>query len=202
MTPWKSNFSISSLSMATLKGFPLLKTSLPKKGKKRAWQKLMTASEKTTERVQKHVWAAEEAGEKHWTAAFSLPPFAHPSGESHAISLILVCGWQRGPQLCSSPHSHGSVPPARPPHRHSAARRKRWQGGGSGGLHQGETLPVGSRQFQAIAPCSLGFCLHTHEHTHKSMQRQMTINGYDNVLFFGGGEEEGLGGYRVTCFVC
>lgn len=59
-----------------------------------------------------------------------------------------------------------------------------------GGLHQGETLPVGSRQFQAIAPCSLGFCLHTHTHvctsthTHTYMQRQMTINGYDNAVSF------------------
>lgn len=51
---------------------------------------------------------------------------------------------------------------------------------GGGGLHQGESLPVGSRQFQAIAPCSLGLCLHTCAHT--AIQRQMTINGYDNGL--------------------
>lgn len=66
---------------------------------------------------------------------------------------------------------------------------------GVGGLHQGETVPVGSRQFQAIAPCSLGSCLHTRTHTcaqeltHTYMRRQMTINGYNNAeslfSFFG-----------------
>ena len=43
--------------------------------------------------------------------------------------------------------------------------------------------------------------LFTHTHTHISMQRQMTINGCDNVvcvlsLFSGGG-----GGCTATCFV-
>lgn len=59
-----------------------------------------------------------------------------------------------------------------------------WAGECRGGLHQGETLPVGSRQFQAIAPCSLGFYLHTRVHTQLSMRRQMTFNGCDNVACF------------------
>lgn len=65
---------------------------------------------------------------------------------------------------------------------HTVAPLPGGEDGGEGGLHQGETLPVGSRQFQAIAPCSLGFCLHTR--TNISKQMQMTINGYNNVLCF------------------
>lgn len=49
------------------------------------------------------------------------------------------------------------------------SRRGWWWWGGS---HQGETLPVGSRQFQAIAPCSLGFCLHTQTRTHTRIQAE------------------------------
>lgn len=145
----------------------------------------MTGSAKATQRGKNTSELVKNYEKNTEQLLFSLFPFAHPRRESLAISLILVCGWQRGPQLCSSPHSHSSVPPLAPPHCHSAARRKRWQGwelgvGEWGGVHQGETLPVGSRQFQAIAPCSLGFCLHTRA------QRQMTINGYNNVVCFSG----------------
>ena len=93
--------------------------------------------------------------------------------------------------LCP-PAAHLTVTPL--PGGEDGGEGERWgaRGARGGRLHQGETLPVGSRQFQAIAPCSLGFCLHTHTHTHISMQRQMTINGCDNVvcvlsLFSGGG---------------
>lgn len=183
MTLLKNKFSISSMSRAALTGFPLLKTSPPKKKKKRAWQKLMTASEKTTERVQKHVWAAEEVRGKTLNSCF-LPSSLCSSFGGVPCDLPDPSLWltEGTAALFISPLTWFYAP-RRPPHRHSAARRKRWWGGGvggGGGLHQGETLPVGSRQFQAIAPCSLGFCLHTHTNiqTHTHTQIHAEVDDY------------------------
>lgn len=145
----------------------------------------MTEAEKMTERGKTQASCRRGSMRKTLNSCFllSLSLCSFP-GESHVISLILVCGWQRGPQLCSSPRSHGSVPSLI--HTPSPHHRSTLPGGegcwGGGATSQGETLPVGSRQFQAIAPCSLGFCLHTHTRTHTSMQRQMTINGLMNAI--------------------
>lgn len=130
----------------------------------------MTATEKMTSEQTSELPRKWEKNTKQLLSFFF--PLLFPRRESHVISLILVCGWQRGLQLCSSPRSLGSVPPAARLTIVPLPGGKRWQrrgreGAGRGLLHQGETLPMGSRQFQAIAPCSLGVCLHTHTHTHK-----------------------------------
>lgn len=112
------------------------------------------------------------------------PPFPlyFPRRESHVICLILVCGWQRGPQLCSSPHSHGSVPLHRLPQHHSAARRGKMvgreerRGMGCNKERLSQWVLVSSR------PLHLARWDFVYTRAHTSMQRQMTINGYDNGL--------------------
>lgn len=168
MTLLKSKFSISSMSRAALTGFPLLKTSPPKKKKKRAWQKLMTASEKTTERVQKHVWAAEEVRGKTLNSCF-LPSSLCSSFGGVPCDLPDPSLWltEGTAALFISPLTWFYAP-RRPPHRHSAARRKRWWGGGvgGGGLTSRRDSPSGFSSVPGHCTLLAGILFtHTHKHT-------------------------------------
>lgn len=147
----------------------------------------MTASEKTTERVKKTQVSWWRSKRKTLNSCF-LPSSLCSSQERVPCDVPDPSLWltEGTAALFISPLTWLCAPPT-PPLPASPSLRcqeEKMVGRGSGALHQGETLPVGSRQFQAIAPCSLGFCLHTHTRTHIFTQRQMTINGYDNVPCF------------------
>lgn len=129
----------------------------------------MAASEKTTEGKKNPT--SELAKKRKTQNSCFLPSSLRSSSEavpcdSPEHSLWLTAG--TAAMFISSIHMVLCPPPKprHPPHHLFTAKRRRWCGGRVGGLHQGETLPVGSRQFQAIALCSLGFCLHTRTHTH------------------------------------
>lgn len=94
----------------------------------RAWQTLMTASEETTERIHKHMWAGEEVRGKTLHSCF-LPSSLCSSSEGVPcdlpdLSLRLTEGTTA---LFFSPLTWFYVTP--PTQHHSAARRKRWGGG-------------------------------------------------------------------------
>lgn len=140
-------------------------SSTQRSDKKRAWEKLMTARAKTTERVQKHVsWRRSE---RKTVNSFFLHSSLCSSSKGVPCDLPGCSLWLTEGSAPPTPHTHththsnSSMPPAA---RLTITLLPEGKDGGGGGLHQGETLPVGSRQFQAIAPCSLGFCLHTHRH--------------------------------------
>lgn len=157
-----------------------LRVSFKKKKKKG-----MTEAEKMTERWKTRASCRRGSKRKTLNSCFllSLSLCSFP-GESHVISLILVCGWQRGPRLCSSPRSHGSVPSLI--HTPSPRRRSTLPGGegcwGAGELHHKE------RRSQWVLVSSRPLHLarwdfvYTHTCTHTSMRRQMTINGLMNAI--------------------
>lgn len=83
-----------------------------------------------------------------------------------------------------SPINAQTVPcPSRPPHRHSDTRAGGEEGGG------------GLSQWALVSSRPSHFARWDFVSTHRHKRRQMTINGYNNVLFFS--KKQGR-----RCFVC
>lgn len=100
--------------------------------------------------------------------------FVADRGDCHSVQLPAHMA------LCAPPSPSPASPTAR-------MKNKKKVGAGVGGYIK-DTLPRGSHQFQATAPRSLGFCLHTHVNrdTDISVQRHMAMIACNDVSFFFG----------------
>lgn len=138
----------------------------------------MTARERTTERVRKHM-SQRGRGRKTPNSCSPPPPYLCSSLEGVPCDFSDPSLWltERDPALLCPPPAipyQRSVPcPSRPSHRHSDAR------GGEGGW--GATSRRDS-QWALVSSRPLHLARWDFVSTHRHKRRQMTINGYNNVF--------------------
>lgn len=148
----------------------------------------MTASEKTTERAKKVGRSKRKTLNSCFLPSSLCSSYERVPCDLPDPTLRLTEGTAA---LFISPLTWLYAPPSPPTSPSLRCQEEKMVGRGSGGATSRIDSPSGFSSVPGHCTLLAGilFCLHTHmrahtrAHTHISMQKQMTINGYDNVVW-------------------